>query len=179
MNTTPYSPRRLIGATLIAWLAVIGFDFLLHGGLLARLYSEPSPFLLPPEQAFARIPLGYLSFLVFQVFLVWLIVRLGISGWRTTFMFGMMVGGLIWAALVLGLLSIASAPPLLMLGWFAGQAVEAGIGASVAALALATERPGRLVFQVLLFMLGAIVLTIVLQSLGLAPAARTVMLWSS
>ena len=49
--------------TLLSWLAMIGVDFLLHAGLLASWYVEPHPFLLPPTAAFARIPLGYMSFL--------------------------------------------------------------------------------------------------------------------
>ncbi|MEJ2412947.1 MAG: hypothetical protein P8Y34_08130, partial [Anaerolineales bacterium] len=72
------SYRRLIGGVLLSWLAVLGFDFFLHGGLLASLYTKPSPFLLPPEQAFRLIPLGYLAFLIFEIFLVWLMVRLDI-----------------------------------------------------------------------------------------------------
>jgi len=56
------SPRRLLTAGLVAWFAALGVDFLAHGGLLARLYAEPEPFLLPPRELFARIPLGYAAF---------------------------------------------------------------------------------------------------------------------
>ncbi|NOR83586.1 MAG: hypothetical protein GQ526_08850 [Ardenticatenales bacterium] len=83
------SPRRLVGVTLLAWFAVLGFDFLLHGGLLARLYAEPSPFLLPAEDAFRLIPLGYLSFLVFIILLVWLMVRRKIGGASRGLLFGL------------------------------------------------------------------------------------------
>ena len=48
-----------------AWILSLGFDLFLHAGLLAHLYVEPSPFLLPPEEAFRRIPFGYLTFLIF------------------------------------------------------------------------------------------------------------------
>ncbi len=41
------SLRALILLTLLGWLSMIGFDFFLHAGLLARLYLTPSPFLLP------------------------------------------------------------------------------------------------------------------------------------
>ena len=59
--------RPTRGVIVAAWLLSIAFDFLLHGGVLARLYLSDSPFLLPPESALARIPLGYLSFLILTV----------------------------------------------------------------------------------------------------------------
>ena len=52
---------------LISWLAVLGFDFLLHAGLLARVYARESPALLSAEHAFYRIPFGYLSYLILVV----------------------------------------------------------------------------------------------------------------
>ena len=56
------SLRSLILLTLLGWLSMIGFDFFLHAGLLARLYLIPSPFLLPATTTFRLIPVGYLSF---------------------------------------------------------------------------------------------------------------------
>ena len=109
MNIGEYSFRRLTGTTFLAWFAVLGFDFLLHGGLLARLYTEPSPFLLPPEDAFRLIPLGYVSFLIFEVFLIWLLIRLEIRGSKSGFLLGLKVGASVWGALALGLLSISTA----------------------------------------------------------------------
>ena len=69
------SKRRIVGAVFLSWLAVLGLDFPLHGGILARLYQEPSPFLLSPEQSFKLIPLGYLSFLLVSVLIVWLLLQ--------------------------------------------------------------------------------------------------------
>jgi uncharacterized membrane protein len=63
---------RLTGITVLAWLCVIGFDFLLHASILAPLYANPHPFLLPPERAFVLIPVGYLSFLILVILVVWL-----------------------------------------------------------------------------------------------------------
>lgn len=74
--------------TLICWLSMIGLDFLLHAGLLARFYIWPDAFLLPLEQAFRLIPLGYLSLLLFACLLVWLMRRLDICGWRRGSLFG-------------------------------------------------------------------------------------------
>lgn len=79
---------RLVALTVIAWLSMLGVDFLVHGGLLAELYQQPSPFLLPPASAFARIPLGYLAFLLLAVLLVWLLLRLKLAGWQSGALFG-------------------------------------------------------------------------------------------
>ena len=85
LNLDPSSiPTRALrpdlGLILAAWLLSLGIDFLLHAGILARLYVLESPFLLPPESAFARIPLGYFTFLVLTVALWWLIALLGARG---------------------------------------------------------------------------------------------------
>ena len=156
--------------TLLAWLSIIGFDFFLHAGVLSRLYFEPSPFLLPPERAFALVPVGYLSFLVTTILLIWLMARLGIQGWRQGAMFGLKLGALSWGALTLGLFSISTASPALLIGWFLGQTVELGIAGMVAGSGFAGARLGRLFLKVLAFVIGALVITVLLQSLGLAPA---------
>jgi len=44
----PGSTGRLAFTILLGWLAMVGFDFFLHGGLLAGLYIQPDAFLLPP-----------------------------------------------------------------------------------------------------------------------------------
>jgi hypothetical protein len=173
MEPVQRSALRLVGVTLLAWFAVLGFDFFLHGGLLARLYAEPSPFLLPAEDAFRLIPLGYLSFLVFIILLVWLMVRQNIGGGSRGLVFGLQVGALVWGSLVLGLLSISTASLALMAGWFIGQTVEAGIGGMVVGWGLVSNRPWRLVVYVVLFVIVALVVTIILQSIGLAPAVET------
>lgn len=61
---------------LLAWVAMLGFDFFLHGALLASLYARPSTFLLPPMEAFRRIPIGYLGFLIAAALLVWILSAL-------------------------------------------------------------------------------------------------------
>jgi hypothetical protein len=169
-----YSKRRLVATVFLALFAVIGFDFFLHGGLLAKLYAEPSPFLLPLEEAFRLIPLGYLSFLIFEIFLVWLMLKLGITGWKSGLVFGLEVGAFAWGALVLGLLSISSAGLPLMTGWFIGQTIEAGIGGLVAGAVLVTKRPWWMLIFVVLFVVLAFIVTVILQTLGLAPVARII-----
>ena len=62
---------------LISLLAVLGFDLLLHAGLLARVYVRESPALLGAENAFYRIPFGYLSYLIIVVLIFWILSRFG------------------------------------------------------------------------------------------------------
>ncbi|NOR83585.1 MAG: hypothetical protein GQ526_08845 [Ardenticatenales bacterium] len=73
---------------------------------------------------------------------------------------------------MLGLLSISTASLELMAGWFIGQTVEAGIGGLVVGWGLASKRPWRLVLYVVLFVIASVVVTIILQSVGLAPAVE-------
>jgi hypothetical protein len=126
------STGRLIHAVMLGWLAMVGVDFALHAGLLNELYTADSPFLLPLERAFVLIPLGYLSFLIMSAFLVWLLTRLGISDAKNAGTFGLIFGAVVWGALMLGLLSIASADPKLLVAWWIGQTLELGVGGFVA-----------------------------------------------
>ena len=167
-----HSKRHVLFLIFIAWLAMIGFDFLLHAGLLASLYLEPSPFLLPPMTALKLIPLGYLSFLLLSVLLVWLMVRLNLAGWRRGALFGLGLGGLTWGAFVLGLGSISTASFPLLLGWFAGQTLELALAGAVVGSGLAGMRLRRLFGVVLIFVCAAVIIKILLQSLGVVPTTR-------
>lgn len=69
-NEAHREPSRPVGpaeAIAAAWLLSVGFDLFLHAGILAHLYARPSAFLLPAEDAFRRIPLGYATFLALTV----------------------------------------------------------------------------------------------------------------
>ena len=167
-----YSKRHGLQLTFIAWLSMLGLDFLLHAGLLAGLYLQPSPFLLPPVTALALIPVGYLSFLLLAVLLVWLMRRLKLAGWRAGAIFGLELGGLTWGSFVLGLLSISTASFSLLLGWFVGQTLELAIAGAVVGSGLAGMRLGRLFGVVMVFVLLAVITTIILQSLGVVPSTR-------
>ena len=168
------SKRRITGAVFLSWLAVLGLDFFIHGGILARLYQEPSPFLLSPEQAFKLIPFGYLSFLLTSVIIVWLMLRIKIQGRRAGLIFGLKLGALMGGASILGLLSISTARLVLLIGWSLGQVVEMGLAGLVAVEFLETERPGRLLVYVLIFILITFIITLIMQNTGLAPAARII-----
>jgi hypothetical protein len=166
------SAGRVVALTTIAWLSMLGVDFLVHGGLLAGLYSQPSPFLLPLATAFARIPLGYLSFLVLAVLLTWLLLRLQLAGWRAGAVFGLELGGLLWGAVVVGLFSISTAGLPLLIGWFVGQTAELAIAGAIVGSGLG----GRRLRWLLGVVMGLVVLcagaTIVLQSTGVVPTTR-------
>lgn len=166
------SPGRASALTLLAWLAMLGVDFLVHGGLLAELYLQPSPFLLPLATAFARIPLGYLAFLLLTVLLMWLSVRLKLAGWRAGAVFGVELGGLLWGAVVLGLLSISTAEVPLLLGWFVGQTAELGLAGAVVGSGLMGGRLRGLVAGVVGLVVLCVAATILLQSLGVVPTTH-------
>jgi len=156
---------RLTGITLLAWLSVIGFDFLLHASLLAPLYADPHPFLLPLERAFVLIPVGYLSFLIIVILVLWLMVRLKIAKWQAGFLFGLKLGALTWGSVAVGLMSISTAPLLLMVGWFVGQTIETGIAGLVIGAGLGAEKLRSIVLWVFLFALGSFILGVVLQNI--------------
>ena len=150
--------------TLLAWLSMIGFDFFLHAGILAPLYAKESTFLLPPERAFALIPIGYISFLGLATLLIWLMVRLNIREWRKGALFGFQLGFLAWGSLILGLYSISTASPILLWAWFLGQTVELGVAGAVAGYGLAERKLGRLFWMVFIFAILAFMAGIIWQN---------------
>jgi hypothetical protein len=164
----------VIGVVGAAWVLSLGFDLFLHAGLLAELYVEASPFLVEPEVAFRRIPLGYLSFLVLTLSLYWLFHRLGIRGVASGLRHGAIVGSVVWGALAIGLYSISTAAVPLLAGWWIGQAIELGLAGAVLGAAAAGVSLKRIWIAVALAVFGCIAGTVVLQNLGLAPAMRLV-----
>lgn len=155
-----------------AWVLVLGFDLFLHGGLLARLYSAPGPFLLEPIEAFRRIPLGYLAFLVLTGALYWLLRRLDLRGARAGWRYGLAGGAVLWGAFTVGLYSISTAEIPLLAGWWIGQAVELGLAGAVLGAALDGVPLRRIWRVVAVAVLVCFALTILMQSLGFAPAAK-------
>ena len=155
-----------IKLTLLAWLSMIGFDFFLHAGILAPLYAKESTFLLPPERAFALIPVGYLSFLGLATLLIWLMVKLDIREWRKGVFFGIQLGFLAWGSLTLGLYSISTASPVLLWAWFLGQTVELGVAGAVTGYGLAERKLSRLFLMVFIFAIITIVAGIIWQNVA-------------
>ena len=165
-------PRKLVLATIAAWLLSLGVDMLLHAGLLASCYRTPTPFLLDADAAFRRIPLGYAAFLVLTFGLAWLVHRLDVRGAWRGLRLGLATGGLVWGALALGLYSITTAPAALLVGWWLGQGIELGLAGAVLASAAAGTPLRRLFLRVGVAVVVCILLTVALQTLGLAPPMR-------
>ncbi len=161
---TTITPGRVTSVGLLALLAVIGFDLFLHAGVLAPLYKNPAPFLLPLEVAFRRIPMGYASFAILIALLVWLEVRLRLIGARRGAGFGLILGGAVWGSLALGLASITTAEPVLLVGWAIGQTVELGLAGAIVGAGLGAGRiRGVAAFAVAAFVV-CVVFGIVLQN---------------
>jgi len=165
--------RRGTLVVLLAWIAILGFDLFLHGALLAGLYLRPSPFLLPPLEAFRRIPVGYLSFLVAAAFLVWMLSALGARGARKGLQLGAGLGAALWGSLGLGLYSISTASPVLLISWAVGQTVEMAYAGAIVGWAFAEGSLKKPYLAVLAATIVLVILTIAAQSSGLAPVVRS------
>lgn len=164
------SSKRVIVTGLMSWLVMVGFDFFLHAGLLSKLYLTSSPFLLPPEKAFRLIPLGYLSFLLLGILLLWLMIRLKTIGWQKGFVFGVTLGGLTWGSFTLGLSTISTADTSLLVGWFLGQTLELGLGGAVVGYSLTGKSMKKLLIITSITIVLLALITVILQTLGLAPS---------
>jgi hypothetical protein len=156
----------------LAWIGVLGFDLILHGAILSSFYVQESSFLLPPLDSFRRIPFGYFSFLIATSFLVWLISKIDIQGWRRGLLLGGFVGAVIWVSLGLGMYSISTAPPNLLFGWVLGQTLEMAYAGAVIGEGLFAKRTRKLSIIVLLLTGVFILITVILQSIGLAQTVR-------
>jgi hypothetical protein len=161
-------------AVLAAWVVSAGFDLFLHGGLLARLYAVPSPFLLEPPDAFRRIPLGYVAFLVLTAALYWLLRRLGVRGAMAGCRYGAAGGAVVWGAFTVGLYSISTATLPLLAGWWIGQTLELGLAGAVLGAALDGVPLKRIWWVVGIAVAVCCTATVVMQSLGWAPAMKIV-----
>ncbi|MFN2443246.1 MAG: hypothetical protein ABR517_11240 [Thermoanaerobaculia bacterium] len=173
-GTEPATGGRLavISSVAAAWVLSVGFDLFLHAGLLAHLYAEPSPFLLPAEEAFRRIPLGYLTFLVLTAALFWLLRRLDVRESAAGFRYGAAAGAVVWGALTVGLFSISTATLPLLAGWWIGQTVELGLAGAVLGAAANGVPLKRIWSIVAVAVVAFVVVTIALQSLGFAPPMK-------
>jgi hypothetical protein len=67
------------------------------------------------------------------------------------------------------LASISTASPALLAGWLVGQTLELGVGGAVIGSGLGRRRLRSLLLRVLALALAAFIVTIALQSAGLAP----------
>jgi hypothetical protein len=152
----------------------VAIDLFLHAGLLARLYIEPSPFLLPAEDAFRRIPLGYLTFLILTTGLFWLLRHLHVRCVRAGFCGGAVAGTTAWVLWYSGCTRSALQASAFWLAGGVGQTVELAFAGMVLGVA-ANRVPLRRIWAVVgMAVIILAVATVALQSLGLAPAMRVV-----
>ncbi len=166
--------QRPMATALLAWLAMLGVDLLLHGGVLAPVYDWDSPFLLSPQDAFIRIPAGYAAFGVLAAAMVWLLPRLGVRSAGHAARVAAIGGAILWGTLLLGMWSITTAEPPLLLAWWAGETVQLAVGGYVIGLVMQGARIRNVGWLVLgLVIMGAAV-AITLQSIGYAPAPVTI-----
>jgi hypothetical protein len=68
--------------------------------------------------------------------------------------------------------SISTASFSLLIGWFIGQTLEMTLAGAVVGSGLAGMRLWRLFGVVIIFVLLSVIITIILQSLGVVPATR-------
>jgi hypothetical protein len=166
------SPRKFILRVMASGLAMGALDLVLNAGLFAKVWLEPSSFLLSPEQLFRRLPLGYIAFLVQAAAYVWLTMLVGVRNWKEGGLFGLKLGVILNIAAVLGLRSGTTATWTLLLGpWFIGGTVLTTAACFMAGLA-AQWGEKRALLNALFLFIGAVVIIVILQSTGLAPATH-------
>ncbi len=163
---------RMLSSVAAAWLLSLGIDFLLHAGLLARQYLKPSPFLLEPRDAFLRIPLGYLAFLILTFGLYWLFRQLNVRGIIAGFRLGAIAGLVVWGAFVLGLFSISTVGLALSVGWWLGQSLELGAAGAVFGAAAGGTSLRRIWVVVIAIVVACIIVTVFLQATGWSPPMK-------
>lgn len=157
--------KRYLQLILLVWFAMIGVDFFLHGGLLAAIYIQDSPFLLSTLDSFRRIPLGYLALLVSAGFLVWIMNRASVKGWRNGLRTGAFIGTVLGVSLILGLYSISTASLQLLAGWLVGQVLEMGIAGAIIGQALVEDSLRRLTIYMIVGFILLFVATVLIQNI--------------
>jgi hypothetical protein len=162
--------KKFVQLSLLVWVFLIGVDFFLHGGVFAATYIEDSPFLLSARDAFRRIPFGYLALLATAGLLVWIFDRASIAGWRRGLVAGLGLGIVMAASFTFGLYSISTARLQLLVVWFVIQVIEITGAGAVIGQGLLADSLRRLTLVVILWFIFLLVVTVVLQNIGFAPA---------
>ncbi|NIS82924.1 MAG: hypothetical protein GTO14_22610 [Anaerolineales bacterium] len=169
-NRTPR--KRYVQLSLLVWVAMIGIDFFLHGGIFATTYTQDSPFLLSAMESFRRIPFGYLALLITTGLLVWIIDQASVRGWRKGLTLGFCLGAVIGASFTFGLYSISTAHPQLLATWFVAQLLEIAVAGAIIGEGLLVKSLRKLTIGVVIGFILLFAVTIVLQSVGLAPSIK-------
>ena len=162
------SRKRYVQLTLLVWITLIGVDFFLHGGIFSKNYVQESPFLLPALEAFRRIPYGYLALLGTTALLVWIFGRANVKGWRNGLGVGLSLGFVMAFSSSAGLYSISTARIQLLASWFVIQVIETAIACVVIGQGLFVSNLRRLTIIVIIGVILLFVVTVAMQSFGLA-----------
>jgi hypothetical protein len=163
------TPQRLIQATALAWVSMIGLDLLMNAGVLAPFCRWEQPGLLSPAKMFQYIPLGYASFLLWCITLVWLVRQTHSYGALVGARFAAKLGGLLGGAAFLGGLSIFSIAPVTLFCWALDCLADFTLAGAVIGAGLTAPRLGPIVRRVFAVLALCVVFTIALQTVGLAP----------
>jgi hypothetical protein len=168
----PQPVSKRLRVAVVTWLAILGLDFLLNGALFARMYQGGGPFMLPPAEAFRRIPLGYMAFFILAVSIVEIVYRLGITRITQGMLLGFAIGGVFGATWGLSLYSIASIQGLVALAFVAIWFALCVLASAVAAVGLAQPSLRGLAIRVAAFDVLCAVTVIALQSFGVVPTLK-------
>jgi hypothetical protein len=159
--------------TLLSWFSQIIFDFFLNAGLFSKLWIQSRSALLTPEQLFKLIPLGYLAFLIASSMLVWLMVRLRISGWKQGALFGLQIGSFLSSSFVLGVASAFPVKPAVLTAMLFGSIAQCAIATGVIGSGLGGARLGRLFLKLTAFLIIVLIAYFIMQALGVAVPMQT------
>ncbi|MFX0106751.1 MAG: hypothetical protein ACFE7R_00550 [Candidatus Hodarchaeota archaeon] len=149
---------------LITWIGTLGIDFLWHGGLLKEIYNRPNPALLELEQAFIRIPFGYAALLIQVLFVYWLFSMIGVKEWEKGFRIGLIFGGLMGIASVLGQYSILTLDLDILILWGLGQVFEFGAMGTILGTGISATSLRSMTKRIMVLVIIAILFGIILQS---------------
>ena len=177
-NVQPIAPSgcltfsRRLRVALLAWLGMLGLDFLLNGALLASMYQAGGAFFLAPGEAFRRIPLGYLAFLILAIAIVELANRLRLVTFADGVRLGLATGGVLAAVWSLSLFSISILQVLVALAFGVIWLALLMMGSAVAVAGLARSSLRGLAVGVVAFDVFCLVTVVALQSFGVVPTVH-------
>ena len=123
-----------------------------------------------PEEAFVRIPIGYLGFLILAVALVWLLPRLHADRGRDGALIGAAAGAVAWGALLLGLWSISAADLVLLASWWLAQTIELAVGGLVIGSILGGLRIRTAAWRIGGLLVVGVASAVMLQTIGYAAS---------
>lgn len=151
---------------------MLGLDFLLNGAVFAPMYQAGGGFMLAPAEAFRRIPLGYLAFLILAAAIVEIAYRLRVTRVAGGVRLGFVIGGALGALWSLSLLSIATLAIQVALAFAVIWLALSVLGSAVSAAGLTQDSLRGLMLRVVAFDVLCAVTVIALQSLGVVPTLK-------